>query len=108
MDRGQRCKPPDETKRRRSDGDHFRTEQELHGELHGELHSGGSAAQLANFMQTLSDAMGQAVVTPITTAMSALPSQMAAAVRVYDEAEAMRRAAAAEETNLERQIERCM
>ena len=40
MDRGQRFGPTDESKRRRSNSDSMRTEQELYGELQ----SGGSSA----------------------------------------------------------------
>ena len=79
----------------------------LSSRLHAE-EGGSSAAQFSDFMEKLSGAISQTVITPITTAISALPSQMAAAVRVHDEAEAVRLAAAAEETHLERQIQRCM
>jgi len=59
-------------------------------------------------MAAIVQALSTTVITPITGLIAALPSQLAAALRKYDEEEAVRLAAAAEETHLERQIERCM
>ena len=58
-------------------------------------------------MPALMAALATAVITPITSLIAALPSQLAAAMRKHDEDEAVRLAAATEETHLERQIQRC-
>lgn len=70
--------------------------------------SGSSSINSSTQLAALVKAFDEAVITPITTLISSLPSQFVAAVRKHDEAEAIRIAAAAEETHLERQIERCM
>ena len=49
-------------------------------------------------MNALMRALGEAVITPITKLISALPAQFAAAVRKHDEDEAVRLAAAAQAT----------
>jgi hypothetical protein len=51
--------------------------------------------------------LAEAVVTPLTKLIEALPSQFAKAVREYDETEAVRVAADAAETLLERQVSCC-
>ena len=70
----------------------------------GGASSSASLTPLTGFVKEL----GEALIKPITKLINALPSQFAAAVRKHDEAEAVRIAAADEETHLERQIQRCM
>jgi hypothetical protein len=62
-----------------------------------------TAAKVADFGRTLADA----VIAPIKTLIAALPLQFAKAVREYDEAEAVRVAADAADTLLERQVNCC-
>ena len=73
-----------------------------------ELRSGSGNSTASMQMAALMAALATAVITPITSLIAALPSQLAAAMRKHDEDEAVRIAAAAEETHLERQIQRCV
>ena len=101
MERGDDCSEHESLKRQRPGhaSDYARAVEELRGG------SGNSIASMQ--MAAVVAALGTSVITPITSLIAALPSQFAAAVRKYDEDEAVRLAAAAEETHLERQIQRC-
>eukprot|EP00966_Prymnesium_polylepis_P132438 3061851-Prymnesium_polylepis.1 len=100
MDRDGECTREPFKRQRGSASQSVRAEEE---ELLGG--SGGITAPMQ--VVALAQALSTAVITPIKRLVAALPAQLAAALRKYDENEAVRLAAAAEETHLERQIERC-